>query len=291
MSKSIFVIAEIGINHNGDMAICKQLIDVAVDAGCDAVKFQKRDINLVYTQEFLDSTRESPWGTTQREQKQGLEFIEKEYQEINQYCKHKNIEWFASAWDLNSQKFLQQFDCNYNKIASAMIVYEELLRMVAEEGKHTFISTGMTTYDDIQKAVDIFTSTGCSFELMHAVSTYPMKDENANLKMIHTLREKYKCDVGYSGHEVGLAVSYAAAALGISSLERHITLDRSMYGSDQSASVEPSGFKNLVGAVRKIELALGDGVKRAIEEEAPIAINLRQHLNLGKEHELLSVSK
>jgi N-acetylneuraminate synthase len=273
------------------MAICKQLIDVAVDAGCDAVKFQKRDINLVYTQEFLDSTRESPWGTTQREQKQGLEFIEKEYQEINQYCKHKNIEWFASAWDLNSQKFLRQFDCNYNKIASAMIVYEELLRMVAEEGKHTFISTGMTTYDDMQKAVDIFTSTGCSFELMHAVSTYPMKDENANLKMIHTLREKYKCDVGYSGHEVGLAVSYAAAALGISSLERHITLDRSMYGSDQSASVEPSGFKNLVGAVRKIELALGDGVKRAIEEEALIAINLRQHLNLGKEHELLSVSK
>ena len=291
MSKSIFVIAEIGINHNGDMAICKQLIDVAVDAGCDAVKFQKRDINLVYTQEFLDSTRESPWGTTQREQKQGLEFTEKEYQEINRYCRHKNIEWFASAWDLNSQKFLQQFDCNYNKIASAMIVYEELLRMVAEEGKHTFISTGMTTYDDIQKAVDIFTSTGCSFELMHAVSTYPMKDENANLKMIHTLREKYKCDVGYSGHEVGLAVSYAAAALGISSLERHITLDHSMYGSDQSASVEPSGFKNLIGAVRKIELALGDGVKRTIEEESPIANNLRQHLNLGKEHELLFMSK
>ena len=291
MSKSIFVIAEIGINHNGDMAICKQLIDVAVDAGCDAVKFQKRDINLVYTQEFLDSTRESPWGTTQREQKQGLEFTEKEYQEINQYCRHKNIEWFASAWDLNSQKFLQQFDCNYNKISSAMIVYEELLRMVAKEGRHTFISTGMTTYDDIQKAIDIFTCTGCSFELMHTVSTYPMKDENANLKMIHTLRERYGCEVGYSGHEVGLAVSYAAAALGISSLERHITLDRSMYGSDQSASVEPSGLRNLVGALRKIELALGDGVKRTIEEESPIAKNLRQHLNLGKEHELLFMSK
>jgi len=279
---SIFIVAEIGINHNGDMSICKKLIDVAVESGCDAVKFQKRDLSKVYTQDFLDSSRESPWGTTQREQKAGLEFSIDEYQEIDRYCKEKGIEWFASAWDLNSQKFLQQFDCKYNKVASAMIVYEDLLKMIAKEGKHTFISTGMTTYDDIQKAVDIFRELNCSFELMHTISTYPMKDENANLKMINTLRERYKCDVGYSGHEVGLAVSNAAAALGITSLERHITLDRSMYGSDQSASVEPSGFRQLVGAVRKIELAIGDGVKKTIEAETPIAENLRQHLDWKK---------
>jgi len=276
---SIFVVAEIGINHNGDMSICKELIDVAVDTDCDAVKFQKRNIDNVYTQDFLDSPRESPWGTTQREQKAGLEFNTKEYEQINQYCKEKGIKWFASAWDLDSQKFLQQFDCKYNKVASAMIVYEELLQLIASEGKHTFISTGMTTYGDIQKAVDIFTKENCPFELMHTVSTYPMKDEKANLKMINTLRNKYQCNVGYSGHEVGLAVSYAAAALGITSLERHITIDRSMYGSDQSASVEPAGFKHLVEAVRKIEMAMGDGEKRPIEEEIPIANNLRQHLS------------
>ena len=275
---STFIVAEIGINHNGDMSICKKLIDAAVETGCNAVKFQKRDINKVYTQDFLNSYRESPWGTTQRDQKSGLEFDLNEYKEINQYCKEKGIEWFASAWDLNSQKFLQQFNCKYNKIASAMIVYEDLLKMVAKEGRHTFISTGMTTYDDIQKAVDIFREADCPFELMHTVSTYPMKDENANLRMINTLKDKFQCKVGYSGHEVGLAVSYAAAALGISSLERHITLDRSMYGSDQSASVEPAGLRQLVGAVRKIEIAMGDGIKKKIDAETPVAENLRQHI-------------
>ena len=279
---SIFIVAEIGINHNGDMSICKELIDVAAESGCDAVKFQKRDINQVYTQEFLDSPRESQWGTTQREQKLGLEFSAEQYQEIEDYCKSKGLEWFASAWDINSQKFLRQFNSKYNKIASAMIVHTELLKEVASEKKHTFISTGMTTYDDIQTAVDIFRKADCSFELMHAVSTYPMKDEDANLNIIKTLREKFDCNVGYSGHEVGLAVSYAAAALNITSLERHITLDRAMYGSDQSASVEPSGFKQLIGAVRKIELAMGDGIKKTIEAEAPIAENLRQHLDWKK---------
>ena len=276
---SIFIVAEIGINHNGSMEICKELIDVAVDSGCDAVKFQKRDINEVYTQEFLDSHRKSPWGSTQREQKMGLEFDADEYQEIESYCKKKNIEWFASAWDVNSQKFLRQFNSKYNKVASAMIVHTELLKEIASEGKHTFISTGMTTYEDIDKAVDIFKKANCSFELMHTVSTYPMKDEDANLNMINTLRDRYQCDVGYSGHEVGLAVSYAAAALNITSLERHITLDRAMYGSDQSASVEQGAFQNLVGAVRKIELAMGDGIKKTIEAEAAIAKNLRQHLS------------
>jgi len=277
---SIFIVAEIGINHNGDMSICKELIDVASESGCNAVKLQKRDINKIYTQEFLDSPRESPWGVTQREQKSGLEFGIDEYKEIDQYCKEKGIEWFASAWDLNSQNFLQQFDCKYNKVASAMVVYEDLLRMIAQEGKHTFISTGMTTYDDIQKAVDIFRVADCPFELMHTVSTYPMKVENANLNMINTLRDKYQCNVGYSGHEVGLSISYAAAALNITSLERHITLDRAMHGSDQSASVEPQGFRQLVSSVRAIEKAMGDGVKYFIEEEEPIATNLRQHLNL-----------
>jgi N-acetylneuraminate synthase len=274
----IIIVAEIGINHNGDMDICKQLIDVAVDSGANCVKFQKRDIDQVYTQEFLNSPRESQWGTTQREQKTGLEFSAEQYQEIENYCKSKDLEWFASAWDINSQKFLRQFNSKYNKVASAMIVHTELLKEIASEGKHTFISTGMTTYDDIQNAVDIFRKADCSFELMHTVSTYPMKDTDANLNMIKTLREKFDCNVGYSGHEVGLAVSYAAAALGITSLERHITLDRAMYGSDQSASVEPSGFKQLIGAVRKIELAMGDGIKKIIEVEAPIAANLRQHL-------------
>jgi len=262
---SIIIIGEIGINHNGDMAICKQLINVAKEAGADCVKFQKRDINQVYTQEFLDSPRESQWGTTQREQKLGLEFSADEYQEIEDYCKEKGLEWFASAWDINSQKFLRQFNSKYNKVASAMIVHTDLLKEIASEGKHTFISTGMTTYDDIQTAVDIFRKADCSFEIMHTVSTYPMKDEDANLNMIKTLRKKFNCSVGYSGHEVGLAVSYAAAALGVSSLERHITLDRAMYGSDQSASVEPAGFKQLIGAIRKIELAMGDGVKKTIE--------------------------
>jgi N-acetylneuraminate synthase len=276
---SVFIIGEIGINHNGDMSICKQLIDIAVECDFDAVKFQKRDINKVYTQDFLKSPRESSWGTTQGEQKAGLEFGIDEYKEIDKYCKEKNIEWFASAWDLNSQKFLNKFDCKYNKVASAMIVYEDLLRMIAKEGKHTFISTGMTTYHDIDRAVEIFNNEGCSFELMHTVSTYPMKDENANLNMINTLRNKYNCDVGYSGHEVGLAISYGATAIGITSLERHITLDRSMYGSDQSASIEPAGMRQLVGGVRKIHSALGDGVKKVIEDEAPVAASLRQHLN------------
>jgi N-acetylneuraminate synthase len=274
----MFISAEIGINHNGDMSICKKLIDVAVDAGCDAVKFQKRDIDQVYTQEFLDSPRESPWGKTQRDQKKGLEFGKEQYEEIDEYCKKKNIEWFASAWDLNSQEFLRQFNCNYNKVASAMIVYEDLLKKIAEEKKHTFISTGMSNLDDIKKAVEIFKSANCSFELMHTVSTYPMNDEDANLQVINTLRKNFNCNVGYSGHEAGLAISFAAAALGISSLERHITLSRAMYGSDQAASVEPNGLRQLVGGVRKIEKAMGNGEKKIIEAEKIIAKKLRGHL-------------
>jgi N-acetylneuraminate synthase len=277
---SIFIIAEIGINHNGDLDICKSLIDVAVESGCNAVKLQKRDIDVVYTQDFLSQPRSSPWGSTQRDQKLALEFGLEEYKVVYDYCKTNGIHFFASAWDKNSQLFLRQFNFTYNKIASPMIVDHDFLRLVASEAKHTFVSTGMSSLEDIDKAVSIFREASCPFELMHCVSTYPMRDEDANLRMIQVLKERYNCNVGYSGHEVGLAVSYAASALGISSLERHITLDRAMYGSDQSASVEPNGLRQLVGAVRKIELAMGDGTKRILPEEIPIAMKLRQHLDL-----------
>ena len=277
---SVFISAEIGINHNGDIKICKELIKVASDSGCDAVKFQKRDIDQVYTKEYLDSSRESPWGSTQRDQKAGLEFNFDDYKEIDEYCDSLKIDWYASAWDLNSQKFLRQFNCKYNKIASAMIVYEELLKEVALEKKHTFISTGMCGYEEIDKAVNFFEKVGCSYELMHTISTYPMKDEDANLKMIDTLKKRYGVNVGYSGHEAGLAISYAAAAMGISSLERHITLDRSMYGSDQSASLEPRGLRELVGSIRTVEKCLGDEkIGNIIDEEIPIANKLRAHIN------------
>jgi len=275
---SIFIIAEIGINHNGSLDIAKQLIDVAKDSGADAVKFQKRTIDLVYTKEMLDSPRQSPWGTTQREQKEGLEFGLEEYSKIDSYCREKGIAWFASAWDLESQKFLRQFNLKYNKIASAMLVYEPLLRMIVEEKKHTFISTGMSKIADLDRVVNIFREAACPFELMHCVSTYPMTDEDANLNRIKSLRERYGCNIGYSGHEVGLAVSYAAAAMGITSLERHITLDRAMYGSDQASSVESAGFRILVGAVRKIEQAMGDGALEMNAKEASIAGKLRAHL-------------
>ncbi len=275
---SIFVVAEIGINHNGDLDICRDLISVAKQAGCDAVKFQKRDIDLVYTPEFLSSQRESPWGSTQRDQKNGLEFDTEAYTEIDDYCKQLGIEWFASAWDINSQSFLRKFDLSKNKIASAMIVDKRLLEMVADEKRHTFISTGMSTFKEIDYAVNLFSKSGCSFELMHTVSTYPMDDANANLNVINTLRKRYGCDVGYSGHETGIAISTAASALGITSLERHITLNRAMYGSDQAASLEPAGLRQLVGAVRKVESCMGDGEKRVLAEEEPIALKLREHL-------------
>ena len=278
VANKVFIIAELGINHNGDISIAKKLIDMAKDAGCDAVKFQKRTIDLVYSKELLDSPRESPWGKTQRAQKEGLEFGEKEYRFIDSYCNEIGIAWFASAWDLESQKFLQQFNLKYNKIASAMLVYKELLKMVAAEKKYTFISTGMSTTDDIDRAIDIFTKAGCPFELMHCRSMYPMDEADANLLCIPTLRKRYGVKVGYSGHEVGLAVSYAAVALGATSLERHITLNRVMYGTDQSASLEVDGLRMLVGATRKIEQSLGDGHIAVHPKEAAVAAKLRAHV-------------
>ncbi len=280
----IFVISEIGINHNGDIQLAKQMIQESKNCGADAVKFQKRDIDLVYDKKLLNEYRESPWGKTQRAQKQGLEFEEKDYVEIDRFCKKVGISWFASAWDINSLKFLDKFDLKYHKIASAMIVDQNLLREVAKRKKHTFISTGMSNIDDIDLAVKIFKENNCSFELMHCISKYPFDDKLANLNLISELRKKFNCNVGYSGHERGgLAISYAAAALGITSLERHFTLNRTMYGSDQAASIEPKTFKELIGGVRKIEQAMkGDKVKKILEEEIPVAKKLRAHINVKK---------
>lgn len=275
---SVFIIAEIGINHNGDLKIAKDLIRQATSAGCDAVKFQKRDIDIVYTKEFLDSPRESTWGTTQRDQKAGLEFGKAEYDVIDEYCKKLGIEWFASAWDMNSLAFLDQYDCKYSKVASAMLVSEPFLRAVASRKRHTFISTAMSTMEQIGNAVSIFREMDCPFELMHCVGTYPMKIEHANLRCIETLREAFNCPVGYSGHETGVAISAGAVMLGVSSIERHITLDRAMYGSDQAASLEGAGIHQLCRYTRILEAAMGDGVKRILPEEAAVAQKLRAHL-------------
>ena len=272
---STFIIAEIGINHNGDLDLAKRLIDAAVVAGCDAVKFQKRTIDKVYTQEYLAEPRQSPWGTTQREQKEGLEFSKEEYDEIDRYCKERKIEWYASAWDIDSQKFLQQYDCKYNKVASAMLTNDELLTEIAKEGKYTFIATGMSTYEEIDHAVEIFKTYNCPFELMHCNSTYPMPIEDANLKLIGVLAEKYQCKVGYSGHEAGTLVSTCAVAMGATSIERHITMDRTMYGSDQKASIEPYELCKLVKDIRDTEKVTGNGEKILTEAEQAVKEKLR----------------
>ncbi|MCK4358966.1 MAG: N-acetylneuraminate synthase family protein [Candidatus Cloacimonetes bacterium] len=272
---SVFITGEIGINHNGDLEITKKLIDVAALAGCDAVKFQKRTVEDVYSKEDLERPRESPWGTTNREQKLGLEFGEKEYDEINSYCKSKGIEWFASAWDIKSLLFLRKYNLKYHKIASPMLTVKPLLEAIAEEKRNTFISTGMSTMDEISQAVEIFVKANCPFELMHCVSTYPMRNEDANLKMIETLKKRFNCKVGYSGHEVGLQISLAAVGMGATSIERHITLDRTMYGSDQAASVEPTGLIKLVRDIRIIEKALGMGEKVILDKEVSIKNKLR----------------
>ncbi len=280
MIKKPYLIAEIGINHNGSLEITKKLVDAAKDTGFDAVKFQKRTINIVYSKEILDTPRESPWGTTTREQKLGLEFEKKEYDEIDAYCKKKNIDWFASAWDSESLKFLDNYNVKYNKIASAMIIDNNFLENVAKRKKHTFISTGMSSKENIDNAVKIFRENNCSFELMHCVSTYPMKDEDANLTTINQLKKEYKCDVGYSGHENGVLISLVAVMQGITSLERHITLDRAMYGSDQAASLEILGMKNLTSSIGKLLVCLGSpSLGKIIDDELPIAKKLRAHIN------------
>lgn len=272
----VFITAEIGINHNGDIEIAKKLIDMAKQCGCDAVKFQKRTIEKVYSKEALDVIRDSPWGKTNREQKMGLEFNRKEYDIINSYCKEKEIKWYCSAWDIDSQLFLRIYDLEYNKIASAMLTDIEFLKVVADERKYTFISTGMSTMEQVEDAVKIFRDKNCPFELLHTNSTYPMKLEEANLKCIETLRKKFDCKVGYSGHEVSAyRVSLIAVALGATSLERHITLDRTMYGSDQPASLEKSGLERIVRDVRSVEKILGTGDKIIWDSEIPVMKKLR----------------
>ena len=274
-----YLIAEIGINHNGDIDIAKELIKNAKYCKFNSVKFQKRTIDIVYDKKTLDIPRESPWGTTTREQKLGLEFEKNQYDEINRYCKEIEIDWFASAWDIKSLEFLDNYNLKYHKIASAMIVDLKFVEQVALRKKHTFISTGMSTKANIDDAVRIFKKNNCSFELMHCVSTYPMKTEDANLITINQLKKEYGCNVGYSGHENGVVISLAAMMLGISSLERHITLDRTMYGSDQSASLDFRGMKDLTSSIDKMLLSIGTpSLGKIIDDEIKIAKKLRSHI-------------
>ena len=271
-----FLIAEIGINHNGSLDIAKKLINNASTAGFDAIKFQKRTIDKVYTKQFLELYRESPWGKTQRAQKEGLEFTENDYKIIADYCKSKDIEWFASSWDLKSLEFLKKFNTKYNKVASPMLGHFPLINAIAGEKKYTFISTGMSTLEEIDKVVDIFKKKNCPFELMHCNSCYPMPDSDANIRCITTLKKRYNCDVGYSGHESSLLkVCLTAVVLGATSIERHITLDRAMYGTDQSASVEVNSLKDFVTAIKIIPVIKGDGIKKITDAEKIVRKKLR----------------
>jgi len=273
--KPVFVIAEIGINHNGDIEIAKKLIDVAVKSGANAVKFQKRTIDVVYTPEELTKDRENPFGDTNGDLKRGLEFGQKEYQEIDTYCKEKNIAWFASCWDEGSVDFIDQFNPPYYKIASASLTDDELLKHTRSKGKPVILSTGMSTMQEVEHAIEVLGKD--DLILMHTVATYPAENKNLNLRVINTLQNKFpEIPVGYSGHEVGLIPSLVAAILGAYAVERHITLDRSMWGSDQAASVEPQGLERLVRYIRLFGEVCGDGIKRVIEEEIPVKEKLRR---------------
>ena len=275
IDKYIYIIAEIGINHNGSLETAKELIDVAKDIGCDAVKFQKRTIDVVYSEEVLNQIRKSPWGNTQREQKEGLELSIDEYDEINAYCIQKDIDWFASSWDIESQKQMRKYNFPFNKIASAMSINKEFVEEVASERKPSFVSTGMMELEDIDNVISIFNKHDCPIMLMHTVSTYPSKLEHLNLNCIKTLRDRYDVPIGYSGHEASVSPSVIAAAMGAAAVERHITLDRAMYGSDQAASLQPDGFRQLTTILRNIPLVIGDGEKTILKEEELIASKLR----------------
>lgn len=269
-----YIIAEIGINHNGDIDVAKRLIDLAKFSGCNAVKFQKRTIDVVYKPEELAVPRENPFGNTNGDLKYGLEFEFEDYQEIDNYCKEKHISWFASCWDEGSVDFIDQFDVPCYKIASASLTDDELLRHTRSKGKPIILSTGMSTLQQIDHAVEILGKD--NLVILHATSTYPAEYTELNLSVIPVLRQRYGLPVGYSGHETGIPSSIAVVALGACVVERHITLDRAMWGSDQAASLGPGGIIKMVSGIRLMEMAMGDGVKRVIEREVPIIKKLRR---------------
>jgi N-acetylneuraminate synthase len=273
-SHPCYVVAEIGINHNGDLSLAKKLIDVAVAAGCNAVKFQKRTVDVVYTKAELDRPRDSPFGTTNGELKRGLEFGAIQYGEIDAYCKSKGMVWFASPWDEASVDFLERFNVPCHKIASASLTDDNLLRHIRKTRKPIILSTGMSTMEQIDHAVDVLGHN--DLLLLHATSTYPANYEELNLKVIPILAKRFGLPVGYSGHETGIASSVAAVALGAVMIERHLTLDRAMWGSDQAASLEPNGMTRLMRDIRLVETAFGDGQKRLLERERPIMEKLRR---------------
>ena len=274
--KRPFLIAEIGINHNGSLKFAKKLIDLAVKYNFDAVKFQKRDLEVCIPEDQKNVMRDTPWGLmTYLEYKKKLEFSISQYKQIDKYCKKKGIYWFASCWDLNSQKIMRQFKFKYNKVASAMITNIKLLDLISKEKKITLISTGMCNYSDIKKAVKIFKKNKCKFILMHCVSTYPCRDEDLNLSMIKKLKKDFKCTVGYSGHENSVSPTLIAYFLGAEYLERHITLDRAMWGTDQAASLSEKGIKNLSDIVNKIPEIIGRPVKKYFDEEKRMSQKMR----------------
>jgi len=275
-----FFVAEIGINHNGDLGTAKKLIDAASLAGCQAVKFQKRTVDVVYTKEELARPRENPFGATNGDLKRGLEFGADQYREIDRYCRDKGMLWFVSCWDEPSVDFMEPFNPPCYKIASASLTDDKLLRHHRKYGRPIIISTGMSTLEEVDHAIEILGSK--DLILMQATSTYPAQPTELNLRAIATFKDRYRVPIGYSGHEVGLATSVAAAALGACMIERHITLDRAMWGSDQAASVEPQGFARLVKDVRSVEAAMGDGVKNRLAAEVPIMQKLRREYGIWK---------
>ena len=275
----VTIIVEIGTNHMGDVNVAKQIIDIAVDSGANIVKLQRKNVEKIYTKKFLDSYLESPWGTTQREMRLHREFSDKQFKEIANYCKKKKIPWFVSCWDVESQIHMRKFKTKYNKVASAMIIHKDLLEEIAKERKYTFISTGMSEMKDIENAVKIFKKHKCPFELMHCNSAYPIADDEANLKLIPILKKKFKCKVGYSGHEIGATnVSVPAVMMGASSIERHVTVSRTNYGYDQAASLEKEGLRKLVRDIRILDKIMGDGKKKIWASEKPNIKKLRQIL-------------
>jgi N-acetylneuraminate synthase len=269
-----YVLAEIGINHNGDTQIAQTLIDVAALAGCEGVKFQKRTVDVVYTPEELAKPRESPFGETNGDLKRALEFGQAQYEQIDAYCRNKPMAWTASGWDEASVDFIDQFDPPFYKIASASLTDDALLRHTRAKGKPIVLSTGMSNLDQIDHAVEVLGTE--DLILLHCCSTYPSHYAELNLRAIPVLRERYGVPIGYSGHETGIASSVAAVVLGACIVERHVTLDRSMWGSDQAASLEPNGIMRVVRDIRLVEEALGDGNKTVVPSEIPVMQKLRR---------------